>query len=127
EHYAVLTLFDVDGFEPSLEEISNRLEISETRAEVVLGNLIQYGLIQRDTEGALMKAHPRVRTTEDISSQALRASHFETLELGKRKLEDVPVELRDFSSMMLAIDENKLPEAKAIIREFRKKMMELLK
>jgi hypothetical protein len=52
--------------------------------------------------------------------------HLETLDQGKEKLE-LDVELRDFSSIMLAIDPEKLPEAKTIIREFRQKMASLLK
>lgn len=127
EHYAVLTLFDCAKFEPTLDHISERLHISKTRAEVVLDNLLQYGLLKRGANGALAKAHPSVRTTEDVASQALRASHRETLEIGKEKLQTVPMDLRDFSSMMVALDLSNLPKAKTVIREFRRKMLELLK
>lgn len=127
EHYAVLTLFDCHDFEPAHEHIQRRLNISKPRVEVVLANLLKFGLLKRNKKGALVKAHASVRTTEDVASHALRASHFDTLDLGKRKLEEVPLELRDFSSMMVALDEDKLPEAKQIIREFRQKMLALLK
>ncbi|MGE3757115.1 MAG: DUF4423 domain-containing protein [Pseudobdellovibrionaceae bacterium] len=127
EHYAVLTLFDCKEFEATQEDIQSRLNISKSRAEVVLANLLKYGLIMQDKNGKIVKAYPSVRTTEDVASQALQASHFDTLELGKRKLEEVSVELRDFSSMMVAVDSAKLPETKQIIREFRRKMMALLK
>lgn len=127
EHYAVLTLFDCDDFDSSPDKISKRLNISVTRTEVVIGNLLQYGLLKRDTDGSLVKSHPKIRTTEDVTSQALRASHRDALELGKQKLDEVDVQLRDYSSMMAAIDIEKLPEAKAVIREFRQKLSELLK
>lgn len=52
---------------------------------------------------------------------------METLEIGKNKLEEIEVELRDFSSATVAIDLEKLPEAKTIIREFRQKMSALLR
>jgi uncharacterized protein (TIGR02147 family) len=127
EHYAVLTLFDCREFDPNAENISHRLNIPNTRAEVVLDNLLHYGLLIRNESGKLLKSHPKVRTTEDVASQALQASHKETLDLGKHKLQEVPVDLRDFSSMMVALDLEKLPEAKIAIREFRQKMAELLK
>lgn len=127
EHYAVLTLFDCDGFEPSVRSIVAALGITETRAEVVLDNLIRYGLLERIESGAMKKAHPRVRTTEDVASAALHASHLETLSLGQRKLREVPVDLRDFSSLTVAVDPELMPQAKAIIREFRQKMDTLLK
>lgn len=126
EHYAVITLFDVEGFEPGVNEIAQRLGITENRTDVVLNNLLQCGLIKHEN-GKLVKAHPKVRTTEDVQSQALKESHIETLEMGKKKLEEVEVELRDFSSMTIAMDLEKLPEVKTVIREFRQKVSALLR
>jgi uncharacterized protein (TIGR02147 family) len=126
EHYAVLTLFDTEGFVPSVEMISSRLGVLETRAQVVLDNLHGAGLLNSEN-GKVIKAHPSVRTTEDIRSQALKRSHLETLEIGMKKLEETDVELRDYSSMNLAIDPQKITEAKTIIREFRQKMASLLR
>ncbi len=125
EHYALLTLFDVNDFKPSLNEISTRMKISVTRAEVVIQNLINSGLLTTGPKG-LQKTHVKVRTTEDVTSNALQQSHLETLELGKEKLVSVDVDLRDFSSMNLAVDTDKIPEAKIIIREFRQKMAALM-
>jgi uncharacterized protein (TIGR02147 family) len=126
EHYAVITLFDVEGFEPTKSHISKRIGITENRAEVVLDNLLICGLI-KEVEGTLVKTHSKVRTTEDVTSPALKLSHLEALEMGKNKLEEVEVELRDFSSMTIAMDPERLPEVKTIIREFRQKVMGLLR
>ena len=125
EHYAVLTLFDCAGFHPTIKNIQDRLNITRTRTEVVISNLIRYGLLIQDGKGELSKSHPRVRTSEDVASQALKQSHLEALDMGKQKLFDVDLELRDFSSVMMAIDPSQIPEAKNIIREFRKKMLKL--
>jgi uncharacterized protein (TIGR02147 family) len=127
EHYALLTLFDLSEFNPTIDQISERLTISTTRAEVVLNNLISSGLVKTDGAGKLVATHEQVRTTSDIKSSALRQSHLESLELAKKKLEDIEVALRDFSSTTVAIDLEKLPEAKTIIREFRQKMTALLR
>jgi uncharacterized protein (TIGR02147 family) len=127
EHYAVLTLFDIDNFLATKEEISARLGISELRSEVVLNNLLICNLVNKDAAGIFQKTHAQVRTTEDVSMKALRDSHIETLEMGKNKLEEIDVELRDYSAMTVAMDIEKLPEAKTIIREFRQKMSALLR
>lgn len=127
EHYATLSLMDTKGFVLSEAELTGRLGITETRAQVVIENLVLSGLLQKSKAGAYSLCHKTVRTTEDVSSQALRASHLENLEIGKRKLEEVSVELRDFSAMTLAIDPRKIFEAKTIIREFRQKMAALLR
>ncbi len=127
EHYAVLDLFNLTHFTPVMSEITQRLGLTENRAEVVINNLITAGLLKVEVDGSFSKSYSEVRTTEDISSQALRDSHKETLKMGLDKLDEIEVELRDFSSATVAIDLTKLPEAKAIIREFRQKMAALLR
>lgn len=127
EHYAFLTLFDVKDFNATIDEVSRRLNLTKTRAEVVLNNLLICNLIHRTENGKFQKTHSKVRTTEDVRMKALRDSHLETLEIGKIKLEEIDVELRDFSAMTIAMDLEKLPEVKTIIREFRQKMSALLR
>lgn len=81
EHYAVITLMETDNFESSIEHICERLEISEMRAETVLRNLENAQLIGKDEKGDYVLLKGPLRTTEDISSKALRASHKETLDM----------------------------------------------
>lgn len=126
EHYAVLTLFDCEDFDPTSLVIASRLGITHNRADVVLNNLVTCGLLAHGENG-LEKSHPKVRTTEDVTSVALKKGHLETLDLGKDKLEEVDVALRDFSSIMVALDPQKVPDAKIIIREFRQKLAALVK
>ncbi len=127
EHYAVLELFNLDSLDVSIQGISRQLDINNNRAEVVLNNLINCGLITKDEDGSLKKTYPDVKTTEDIKNKALKESHIEALQVGATKLEEIEVELRDFSSTTVAVDLEKLSEAKTIIREFRQKMSSLLR
>lgn len=126
EHYAVLELFELTDFMKTKEEVAAKLDLTLNRTDVVLTNLKLCKLIEVDSNGKLVKVYSDVKTSEDISSQALRESHREALQMGIAKIESVPVEWRDFSSSTLAIDMSKLPEAKTIIREFRRKMATLL-
>jgi uncharacterized protein (TIGR02147 family) len=127
EHFVVDTLFELDDFTPSESEISKSLGISKERAAEVLENLKICGLVIEDKSGNLKKAYPKIRTPEDVKSQALRDSHLETLEMGKAKLENIDINLRDFSSITVGVDLEKIHEAKEIIREFRQKMEALFK
>lgn len=126
EHYALLSLFDIEDFDPTFSEIAERLDLTNNRAETVLGNLLTCGLV-KNVGGKLVRCHDDIRTTEDVTSKALKQSHLEALEMGKQKLEEIDVELRDFSSTTLSVDLSKMTEAKTIIREFRLKMTALLK
>jgi uncharacterized protein (TIGR02147 family) len=127
EHFVVLDLFDLPEFDFSLSEIAGRLAISVHRAEVVVNNLITCGLLIQNQNKQWGKAYSNVRTTEDIKSQAIMNGNKEAILMGVKKLEEVEVELRDISSMTIAMDLEKLPEAKTIIREFRQKMTALLR
>ncbi len=127
EHFAVLELFNLAEYDLSIRGIAKKLDISIMRTEVVVQNLLHCSLLIQTPEGDFERVHSDIKTTEDISSQALKESHRETLELGKRKLDEVELEFRDFSSSTLAVDLEKIPEAKTIIREFRQKMTSLLK
>lgn len=127
EHYAVLELFNLKFYDLSPSGISNKMGITENRAEVVIQNLLNCSLIKLDDLGEYSPTHSSVRTTEDVTSVALKKSHKETLEIGIQKLDEIEIEMRDFSSTTVAIDLKKLSEAKTIIREFRQKMSVLLR
>lgn len=127
EHFIVLDLFDIPSFKRTAEDVAYHLGVSLIRAEVVIENLIISGLLIKNSDGFLVNIHGSVKTTEDIKSQALKDSHIETLKTGLNKLEEIEIELRDFSSMAQAMDLDQIPEAKTIIREFRQKMSSLLR
>ncbi len=127
EHFAVLELYELQDFLPTVDGVARKLKITPMRAEVVINNLLTCGLLKVNNEGKFERTHTSVRTTEDVKSLALVESHKETLAMGMNKLEEIEVELRDFSSTTVAIDLKKLTEAKTIIREFRQKMEALLR
>jgi uncharacterized protein (TIGR02147 family) len=128
EHYAALILMDCEDFTLNPESLTVRLGITKIRAEVVIANLLRYGMISEgEKSGSFLRTHSSFRTTEDVVSEALRASHHENLDLAKIRLDETPIQLRDFSSLMVAVDLEKMNEAKAIIREFRQKMSKLLR
>jgi uncharacterized protein (TIGR02147 family) len=126
EHFAVLELFNISDFLRTKEDVAERLDLTANRTDVVINNLLICKLLETDTEGKFVKIHSDVKTADDIVSQALRDSHKEAMQMGIAKVEEIAIELRDFSSYTLAVDMNKIPEAKSLIREFRKKMAALL-
>lgn len=127
EHFAVLELFQIEDFQRTKEDVAKRLDLTANRTEVVITNLMTGKLIEIDEDGKLVKIHEDVKTTDDITNQALVDSHKESMQMGIKKIDDISVDLRDFSSWTLAIDMNKYQDAKALIKEFRKKMAALLK
>lgn len=65
-------------------------------------------------------------TTTDITSSGIRHFQKQILEKTISSLETDDILERDITSITIAINENKIPEAKAEIKKFRLKMSEFL-
>lgn len=127
EHYAILTLADTRGFQAKKSWIAKRLGISETRAQTALDRLVQSRLMSINAAGKARLHQINVHTgNEDVASAALRQSHREALTMGIEKLESVPVEKRDYSTMTIAVSMDRMKDAKKLIRTFQKQLSELL-
>jgi uncharacterized protein (TIGR02147 family) len=121
EHFAVLSLLETKTFKSDDAWIAQRLGITKIVAQQVLKNLFEANLISKSPKGQYKKNFEKLLTKEDVLSAALQASHKDNFKLAESKLESIPPELRDFSSVTMAIDPEKIDSAKALIREFRKK------
>lgn len=124
-HFAILSLADTKDFKADAKWIAKRLNISVMESAEALKKLKNVGLIEIKN-GKLMKTNKNVSTTSDIESIALRQSHKQSLEQAALALNEVSIELRDITSMTMAIDLKKIPMAKKIIREFRTKLCDVL-
>jgi uncharacterized protein (TIGR02147 family) len=119
-HFAILSLIETDDFNPAPAAIAQRLGISPTQARSSLDRLIRLGLIRVLTDGTILKTSANISTTHDVESAALRFSHKQNLELAIASLEDHAINERDITSMTMAVDSEKLPIAKAMIKKFRR-------
>jgi uncharacterized protein (TIGR02147 family) len=126
EHYAFLSLMDTADFKCDLQWIAKRMSISEMRVTNVLERLIKASLLERTKNGHLKKTFKKLATPMDSVSRALRESHKEGFDLAKEKLESISPDSRYFGSSTVAVDLNKIEEAKSLIREFRRKLSSFL-
>lgn len=120
-YFAIISLVETKGFKDDPQWIAKRLNIKVTEASTALERLERLGLLAREKSGKLKTTGVQFATSTDIANMSLRKSHHQNLELAKRSLDQDAVEMRDFSSMTMAIDPDKLPEAKRMIKEFRRK------
>lgn len=126
EHYAILSLMDTELFSADPMWIADRLGISVPRVSACLENLKCSQLIQVGSNGELKKTHKNIQTTDGISSLALRRSHRDELDLARVKLEEIALELRDYSSMTIALNREDLAEAKKFLKTWRRKFAALV-
>lgn len=121
QHFAILSLMDTRDFKNSPKWIADRLGISEFDAKDAVARLVRVKLVEVKNN-KLVKTKHGIFTGTDRESKALKLSHTQSLQQAIEKLHDVPVELRDITSMTMAIDLKKLPLAKKMITEFRRKL-----
>lgn len=124
-HFAIFVLIETDDFDPSLLWIAKRLDISTIEARSAIERLDRIGLIE-EKRGSWVTTRKNLTTSHEVSSSALKHSHRQDLERAISSLEEVPIELRDITSVTMAIDPARLPEAKKMIAAFRRKLCRYL-
>jgi uncharacterized protein (TIGR02147 family) len=116
-YFAILSLAETSSFDGTVENIIERLGISSTTAHAAVERLQRLGLMVERND-VLISTGLHISSPDDVKSMALRKSHQQNLELARRALEEQEVHERDFTSLTLAMDRNRLPEMKQRIRKF---------
>lgn len=125
-YYAVLSLSELDDFQDNSEYIAKRLGISKAKARKCLDTLERAEMLVRDENGKLFNPGTVLGTSDDVVNLSIRKRHRENLIDAMDALETYDVDQREFSAMTMAIDIDKLPEAKRRIRRFKEELCEFL-
>ena len=125
-HFTILSLVETDDFQSDPEWIAKRLNADVITVRSAIENLIDLKYLKQDGRKLSISHLGGVQTTDHQLSRALRIFHKKQLGLSIDRLDSVPIEFRDFTSEFMAIDPALLPEAKKLIRQFRKKLSNLL-
>ncbi len=126
-HFAILSLMNLDEFNllangsNGMNWIAGRLGISPVQVRSALERLERLNLISK-SRGKWKRDVGSITTTHDLESVALRLSHRQSLDQAKEALDDVDVAMRDITSMTMAIDLKRLPQAKKMIQKFRREL-----
>lgn len=128
QHHALLELTRVDGFAPDAAWAARALGLPRSEIEASLERLRRAGLLEItaagewiDLSGGRTTTLPATRT-----STALRRLQNQLLAKAGAALEEIPIEERDQSSITLAIDAARIPEAKLRIARFRRELAQFL-
>jgi transcriptional regulator with XRE-family HTH domain len=114
---AILELTRIPKFRLNARAASKRLGISHTQAYQVLESMKRQGLIPEPSSEAIHSTTNE--SNNETSSESLRRYQKDLLELSMDRLDTLPREKRDHSSMVMSIQEKDLAEFKKLIRDFR--------
>lgn len=127
-HFAILELIKVHKGKLSPEFISERLGIKTMEARAGLERLERLKLIKKNVRGnwvdlnnGFAAYHDGLRTTE-----AQKALMGQMLEIAREKIQTVPLEKRDHSSMTLSVRKKDVPKAKELLKKFRREFTALM-
>lgn len=121
-HFAILSLAETKDFVGDPQWIGKRLNIRPQEAQDAISRLERLKMLVRTTDGRLEPTYVEYTTTDNVADVSVRRAHAQNLEFAKRSLEEDPIEVRDLTATTMAIDVEKLPEAKKMIREFHDKL-----
>lgn len=117
KHFAILSLTRVRGARGEAGWIATRLGLSYAESSAALDRLRRLGLVTEDPANFKQIGDP-IHVGSKVPSTAIRRYHRETLELALRKLEEVPVERRDYSSVTITMNEADLEKFRDRIMKF---------
>jgi len=126
-HYsAILEAIQVEELPHTAAAIGERLGLPEARVKEALGKLRKLKLLRRTGKRWERCDGGFLNTSTEVKSLALRSFHKQALRLAILALEHDPLEKRSCTGITMAIDPDRLPEAKRRIQEFQQELMEFL-
>jgi uncharacterized protein (TIGR02147 family) len=106
------------------QTIAARLGLSESETHKALQLLLSLNLIEVQ-QGELVRTASDINVPGGISSTAIRKYHRQNLERAITALDVIPVDERDFSSVILPFSKDHLADAAVIIGRMRNELCEL--
>lgn len=123
-HYAILHMCGLDGFNQDPAWIAERLGIEDVDLITsAIKRLLDNNFLGIDENNQYYKIDQFSAILDyEMSTKAMRERQKQILKISSEKLDQVPMNLRDHSSLTLNVDEELLPEIKERIKKFRRSL-----
>jgi uncharacterized protein (TIGR02147 family) len=114
----------VDG-KANPADIARKLhpEVSEAQVTAALGLLLDLGLVKKGVSGTLRVADPHLGISRGAEKvQAVRQYQRQALSLATEALERFPAEIRDVTTLTMAVDHTAFGQVRELLRECRQQI-----
>ena len=125
EHFAILAFLELDTKRCDTNAIAQRLGIPLGIVVECAARLVRLGLIQRLGDTWVLTGK-NMATPSNVPSFHLREALRQNMQKAMDSLEEDPVHRRDMSGITMAISSERLPEARKLIQDFRRKLAAFL-
>lgn len=116
-HFAILNLIDTKGFQWSSQYVSKALGLSLSEAGLAMRDLQKAGLIKLEKKSAKV-TKSKVEIASPLPSNSIRRYHRQMIQKSLEALDSVPLDLREYQSIGLALDDADLKSLKKEIDQF---------
>ncbi len=121
QHFAILGFLELTNSRGGEKEISRRLKIPLHEVQGCCERLERLGLIG-NAKGKWKLTGSNVATSSPVPNVALQKGHRQNILKAIDSLSEDSVDSRDISGITMAISKNKIPKAKKLIQDFRRRM-----
>ncbi len=123
---AILEMTKLNEFSPSVEAISKKLGLTKLEVSEAIKRLEKLGLLEITDNQWKDNSEYNTFVTNTYTSKAQQNYQIEILEKGIEAIREVPRDQRSQSSMTMAISKSQLDKANIEIKNFRRKISEIL-
>lgn len=113
------------GYQDDLYWISKQLygQVSESDINKGLNFLLSSGFIQRDDYGNFKSPDNIIVSTDEVRSTSIQKFYKNILSHTKEVLDEIPLEKREFGSLVFGLPYSSIPELKKRLKHFRKQII----
>lgn len=115
-HMAILSLTKIKGAKADPRWVARRLGLSLEEAHQALLRLERLGIIE--TKPQFRQISPPLEMVSEVPSEAIRKYHIQNLTLAAEKIELVEVSKRQFQSISIPLNPEKIEKFKKLIDSF---------
>lgn len=120
KHHAVLETFKIQDNNLNVSFINQKLNIKNNEAKAILWDLLEWGYLEKTKDG-----YQSVNTNTYLNNQTnedKKVFQQDIIENSKLSIDKVDIKERDHSTMTMAISKSQVPEAKQLIKKFRREL-----
>jgi uncharacterized protein (TIGR02147 family) len=125
-YFAILQLVQTNGFKSNIKWIAQQLRISETQTKMAVDRLMTLELLKKEKDTWVRIPESLLIRDKTMTTPAQRKRIKQITEKAIESLENDPIEIRNHSTLTMAIDPDKIATAKNAIQNFMDQLAVLL-
>jgi uncharacterized protein (TIGR02147 family) len=124
-YFAILNILELDGTRQSIESLASRLSLTLETVKKTIDFLLKWNFV-KETETGYAVFTNSWKTLDGIPSESIRRAHLDGLSLSQRAIQELPVEARDFTSLVFNGDSKQLEKVRLETRKLLHRVQKIM-